>query len=117
MYFNFTNTFSYFITDGPCTAGYLLQSGDIIGHGIGENLASSVEECANWCTQEGNCCVFEYSPSTKKCQLHKDCHSNHAQYGDFMFCRKFYIGTYTYTPISQRLVNLNFRFQRSQIDF
>ena len=27
---------------------------------MGEDLASSVEECANWCTYNSDCCVFEY---------------------------------------------------------
>ena len=87
--------FLLYCADGPCSAGYLLQSGDIIGHGIGEDLASSVEECANWCSDNSACCVFEYSPSTKQCQLHKECHPNHAQYGDFMFCRKINTGIHT----------------------
>ena len=62
---------------------------------VNQRLASSVEECANWCTWDLDCCVFEYSPSSKQCQLHKKCHPNHAQYGDFMFCRKINTGTYT----------------------
>ena len=30
---------------------------------MGEDLASSVEEYANWCSYNPYCCVFEYSPS------------------------------------------------------
>ena len=36
---------------------------------MGEDVLSSVEECTNWCSYNPDCCVFEYSPSTKKCHM------------------------------------------------
>ena len=69
-------------------------------NGMGEDLASSVEECENWCTYNCDCCVFEYIlyevgtflqmvniqiHSNQDYMynnlhiLHKECHPNHAQ--------------------------------------
>ena len=38
---------------------------------------SSVTECANWCSEEIDCCTFQYSPSEPHmCELYKECAPN-----------------------------------------
>ena len=64
---NVLGTFVCYFTEHPCTADYLLQTGDISGPGLGGGEVSSVEECARWCTNRSDCCVFEYSSSSKQC--------------------------------------------------
>ena len=79
---------SLFIVDGPsCPSGYIENYGDIIGNGFwtGTELLYS---CALACTQDNDCCVFEWSPSLRRCILYKECIPNNSPYGDYIYCRK-----------------------------
>ena len=49
--------------------------------------ASSIEKCADLCSINSTCCVFEYSPSKTECQLHKNCDPDSCvPFDDFVFC-------------------------------
>ena len=87
---NFSYKFSFFITDGPScpSEGYIENYGDIIGGGMGSHNVVTVKDCAYLCTNEIDCCVFEFSPNQSDCILYKECIPNNSPYGDYIYCRK-----------------------------
>ena len=95
------NLSTLFITDNEqkCPLGYIEKAGDISGHGMEKLLASSIEKCADLCSINSTCCVFEYSPSKTECQLHKNCDPDSCvPFDDFVFCEnsKYSVHTYQY---------------------
>ena len=86
--FYFTYKFSYFITEYQCPTGYIEKYGDIAGFGIEHEPAASIEACAYRCTHRNDCCAFEFSRISKKCQLHKECFPQDVPFEDYIFCQK-----------------------------
>ena len=88
-----------------------MRNGDITGDGFDHGTVSYVEQCAEWCEQTDDCCAFEYSHTSKYCQLHMRCDPelNSAQYADYMFCKKSKLSHFCY-------FGLNI-FKREQIYF
>ena len=83
------NHFSFFITDGPCPSGYDLKLADIEGGGIERHTTASVEDCSTLCSNNIDCCMFEYSPKQVDCILHKIClPTKQTPHQDFMLCKK-----------------------------
>ena len=84
-----SSTITFFITDGPCPAGYDLELADRVGAGFEYHYIESVEECSNFCTANKDCCSIEYSPTRLQCNLHKEClPDSQVPYQDYMSCKK-----------------------------
>ena len=47
-----------------------------------------VEQCANLCSNNNDCCAIEYSHSTTECQIHKECIPDNLQYKDYILYQK-----------------------------
>ena len=85
-----------------CPRGYTLKEGDIPGWGqLGSNptIESTILGCSNRCNDESSCCSFEYSPTTKKCNLNRECQPTVSVYQDYAFCTKS--GNFSNCTISQ----------------
>ena len=80
-----------------------MRNGDITGDGFDHGTVSYVEQCAEWCEQTDDCCAFEYSHTSKYCQLHMRCDPelNSAQYADYMFCKKSKLLHYIIVTLSK----------------
>ena len=76
------------LTDLQCPTGYIEKPGDITGWGFDYEPAASVEACAYRCTNQQECCVFEFSRFSKMCQLHKECYPNNLPLEDYISCQK-----------------------------
>ena len=77
--------------NSDCPNGFTLMEGDIPGWGqVGSNptIESTIVGCANRCNDESSCCSFEYSPTTKKCNLNSDCEPTQGVFQDYAFCTK-----------------------------
>ena len=69
----------------------MLIPGDLPGWGqIGSNpsIEATISDCSDRCNGQTNCCSFEYSASTKKCNLNSDCQPTGNVYQDYSFCSK-----------------------------
>ena len=56
-------------------------------------LADIPEHCADRCSNNPDCCVFQYSISEKMCELYKECansdgHLSCPKPPDYIFCQK-----------------------------
>jgi len=78
--------------NGLCPSSYIYTAGDVGGWGSlpGGRLTSvdNSETCAGHCDANSNCCSFEYSPMTKKCNLNSECQPTKEVFEDFNFCVK-----------------------------
>jgi len=78
--------------NGLCPSSYIYTAGDVAGWGSlpGGGLSSvdNIETCAGHCDANSNCCSFEYSPMTKKCNLNSECQPTKDVFEDFNFCVK-----------------------------
>ena len=85
-----------------CPVGYIEKSGDIVGPGIETNRASSIEECAYRCSMNPDCCVFEYSQSSRECHIHGNCALSDYDpkpYTDYLMFQKSKHNKYTQNSI------------------
>ena len=74
-----------------CFFGYILNAGDIPVWGqIGTNPSDEVDisRCARRCNNEPECCSFEYSETTEKCNLNTGCAPTSEKFEDYSFCVK-----------------------------
>ena len=72
-----------------CGDGFTLKPGDIPGWGqISTTTESTIIGCSNRCMHMSDCCSFEYSPTTKRCNLNKDCFPTQGVFQDYAFCTK-----------------------------
>ena len=73
---------------GSCPSGYSPKSGDVPGWGsISSNpLVLTVNDCSYLCNKDASCCSFEYSSTTKVCNLNKECEPSQGPFQDFIFC-------------------------------
>ena len=77
--------------DGKCPSGYCHKCGENVGailhHG---QKISSMEECANICTEHGKCHSFNWSPIYKGgwCSTNTNSEYIKEQIGDFILCFK-----------------------------
>ena len=78
------------ISDECAGVGYVLNAGDIGGSGqiSGQHTENSISGCAARCDGNSECGSFEYSSSTKKCNLNTDISPDSDIYGDYSFCVK-----------------------------
>jgi len=87
--------------NGLCPSSYIYTAGDVGGWGSlpGGRLTSvdNIETCAGHCDANSNCCSFEYSPRTKKCNLNSECQPTKEVFEDFNFCVKAQGSTTTTT--------------------
>ena len=51
-------------------------------------IKTSLDGCGKACSEESNCCSFEYSFSKKICNLNIDCEPTSPRYQDYVFCSK-----------------------------
>ena len=75
---------------------------DIPGHGIDKRISSSVEECASRCWNNKDCCVFEYSQSSRECHIHGNCALSDYDpkpYTDYLMFQKSKHNKYTQNSI------------------
>jgi hypothetical protein len=74
-----------------CPQGYLSREGDVPGYGTeikGKQNTDVVTDCSSKCDIDPNCCSFEWSPTTKLCNLNRTCEPTQAKYKDYYFCTK-----------------------------
>jgi len=75
-----------------CSTGYVAASGDVPGWGnIGANSTNNIltsDACGELCDQTYGCCSYEWSPTSKICNLNVECYPSAPKYQDFGFCMK-----------------------------
>lgn len=76
---------------GECPAGYEEMVGDVSGWGtyLGSKINTTLQGCAERCTQKSNCLSFEHSNTTSFCNLSDVKHPiRRYNYEDYVFCSK-----------------------------
>merc|ERR1719357_1579329 len=72
-----------------CPEEYYNIDGFIDGMGqIEGNFESTMIECGEKCSNNTECCSFEFSYSTRLCNLNRDCAPSSVKSGDYFFCIK-----------------------------
>ena len=72
-----------------CAVGYIPETGDIPGDGLEPGFDSSLQRCADECTEKNECKSFSFSKSRNECKLMKDYYpTDEDPFQDFQFCRK-----------------------------
>jgi len=77
------------LADGKCPEKFALVPGDVSGAGtagVSHLDDQSKEECGAACGEEPSCCSFEWSPTSRGCNLNKECAPTAATYKDYLFC-------------------------------
>merc|ERR1719369_1282099 len=75
--------------DPTCGEGFVLAPGDIPGWGqIRGRIKTDAKGCAKLCSNNKDCCSYEYSPRKKRCNLNRDCKPSRKKFEDFNFCAK-----------------------------
>ena len=99
-YYTIVNLFSYIITEDQCTnrldhtsSTYVQKSGHIKGESMETKRATSTSQCSDRCSNNPDCCVFQYSKSERMCELYKECansdvHLSCPKPPDYIFCQK-----------------------------
>jgi len=75
-----------------CRTGYVAASGDVPQFGnIGANSINNIltsDACGKLCDQTSGCCSYEWSPTSKICNLNRECQPSAPKYQDYGFCKK-----------------------------
>ena len=76
-----------------CPKGYILMEGDVSGWGNVANEPSVADQdlgsCATLCNaRPDECCSFEWSPSSRICNLNEECAPTGYKFKDYRFCVK-----------------------------
>jgi len=80
-----------------CPAGYESMDGDIPGWGqLKGRINTTMEGCSEECSKHEGCCSYEYSFSSRLCNLNKDCAPTQGKYEDYHFCTKNEITVFTH---------------------
>ena len=93
---SFTVSYSYRFnqelvrTREGCPHGFTISRGDVPGWGSisGEHQDKNTTECKEMCNNTPGCCSFEWSPTSRLCNLNKECLPASSQYRDYLFCQK-----------------------------
>jgi len=76
---------------GLCPAGYAFDDGNAPGNDqFGRdafNLKATIQQCADDCDHQEECLSFEWSATSKTCNLNKVADPTSARIKDFVFCR------------------------------
>jgi len=65
------------------------MDGDIPGWGqLKGRINTTMEGCSEECSKHEGCCSYEYSFSSRLCNLNKDCEPTQGKYKDYHFCTK-----------------------------
>lgn len=59
-----------------------------MGPGFKKTSAEFINECSEICSNEHDCCSFEFSPKNQECLLYSNCKPDNSQFGDYIFCQK-----------------------------
>jgi len=82
--------FDFCVQEGPsesCPSSYKYVAGDIPGGGIkAMRSVGNIHDCAEHCKANANCCSFEYSRRTKRCNLNSECKPTRGVWQDYDFC-------------------------------
>jgi len=74
-----------------CPAGYHFADGDVPGWDqFGremDNKRDTLKLCAADCNDRANCLSFEWSPTSKQCNLNQVLHPSLSRFEDFIFCQ------------------------------
>ena len=74
---------------GECPEGYYNEWGWVSGWGqIRGNFESTMTDCGAECTNTTECCSFEFSYTSRLCNLNTDCAPTHVKYSDYYNCIK-----------------------------
>ena len=49
---------------------------------------STSDDCGKLCDDTQECCSYEWSPTSKICNLNRECEPNAPKYQDYGFCQK-----------------------------
>merc|ERR1712029_107068 len=77
--------------ESNCLDGYEPKMGDMRpGEGSldKKNNIQTKDECGQFCDRNPNCCSYEWSATTKICNLNRECQPRHPKSGDYQFCTK-----------------------------
>lgn len=79
-------------SSGDCPKGYTLKPGDVPGWGSVSNnpksSTSTVSDCSALCDLDASCFSFEYSVTTRICNLNKEKEPTSGRFEDYSFCSK-----------------------------
>ena len=75
-----------------CPDGYTYHAGDAGGWGtLSDGRGTIIKDtatCAEQCDGAPACCSFEYSPTSKICNLNVECTPSKGVFEDYVFCVK-----------------------------
>ena len=93
-----------------CPGGYTIASGDVQGWGSisGNHQDKSMIGCQEMCDNTRSCCSFEWSPTTRVCNLNNECRPTRGQFKDYLFCMKG-----TKKALFRQVYTLTHKFNRS----
>ena len=70
-----------------CPPAYTSKTGDIPGWGqIRGKIETTMTGCGEECDKAEGCCSFEFSDSSKLCNLNRDCEPTLGKYKDYHYC-------------------------------
>ena len=71
-----------------CPTGYVFIPGDVPGRGLKSQIVRGLKECQALCDDDNRCLSFEWSPSTRRCNVNKESKPTDDAFRDYIFCRK-----------------------------
>ena len=81
--------FKVFSISGDCPEGYYNEWGYTWNEGeITVTEEYTMTDCGADCTNNTECCAFEFSYSTSKCILQSVCKPTHVKNSDYYYCTK-----------------------------
>lgn len=77
--------------ESNCRDGYEPKMGDMrpgVGSLDKKTNIQTKDECGQFCDENPDCCSYEWSATTKICNLNHECQPIHPKNGDYQFCTK-----------------------------
>ena len=82
----------YYNCSALCPLGFNFHMGDVSGWGSISGQSKfedqSLTDCEGLCGSQTECCSFEWSQTSRTCNLNKECKPTGAKYQDYRFCQK-----------------------------